>query len=179
MISALDTGIHKTLCIAQYLRNTHYEIHWYEQWNVLWPSGTSLWRDSYMYIKYMILMAAEVQIFSVCKWQTLTVHSTLTLGAIIAQWTVTTRWTAGVSFLIVGWSLHLKQVLVAIQCPLQQELWQGLEAITYLSPMPKLQMRAVLKIPFSWDMTVCREHEDWGFRSVRQQVIQVTKFFVC
>jgi len=31
MTSALDTGIHKTLCIAQYLWNTHCEIHWYEQ----------------------------------------------------------------------------------------------------------------------------------------------------
>jgi len=49
----------------------------------------------------------------------LTVHSTVTLGAVMAQLTVTARWTAGVSFLKAGWSLHLKQVFVAIQCPLQ------------------------------------------------------------
>lgn len=123
-------------------------------------------------------MAAEVQIFSVCKWQMLTVHSTLTSWAVIAQWTMTTRWTARVSFLIAGWSLHLKQVFVAIQCPLQQELWQRLEAITYLSPMPKLKMSAVLKIPFFWDITLCTEPEDWGFRSATQQVTQVTKFYM-
>lgn len=83
----------------------------------------------------------------------------------------------GVSFLIAGWSLHLRQVFVVIQYPLQQELLQGLEAVTYLSPMPKLKMSAVLKIPFFWDMTLCREPEDRGFRSARQQVTQVTKFY--
>jgi hypothetical protein len=50
----------------------------------------------------MILTAAQVQIFSVCKLQMLTVHSNVTLGAVMAQLTVTARWTAGVLFLKAG-----------------------------------------------------------------------------
>ena len=123
-------------------------------------------------------MATQVQIFGVCKWQ---MFNCLQYFDIRGR-----NSSVNGDYKVDSWVFILNSRMKSSSqtgvcghpvSPPAGTLPHGLEAITYLSPMPKLKMSAVFKIPFFGDMTLCREPEDRGFRSAKQQVTQVTKFY--
>ena len=69
----------------------------------------------------------------------------------MAHLTVTTKWAAEASFSSMKFPLcfHLQTGSGGHPVPSPVSTLQGCEAVTYLSPMPRLKMSGVFKIPVS------------------------------